>query len=232
MILDYITSHSGNLFLPVIAGAAVADSINPCAFSILFLTIAFLLSLGKDRKFILAAGSAYIFGIALIYTFIGVGILQVLSIFAIPNFMAKIGAAILIAYSLISLANEFFPSFPIKLKIPEKGHLTIGKIIHRASIPAALLLGIVVGMFEFPCTGGPYLFVLSLLHDQKTFWSGFGYLIIYNVIFVLPLIIMLALAASKTVLEKIDRMRKLETKKARIILDVALLLVGVLLFFT
>ena len=175
------------------------------------------------------AGGAYILGIALIYTFIGVGILQVLSIFAIPNFMAKVGATILIVYSLIAIINEFFPAFPIKLKIPQSSHEIIGKIVHRASLPAALLLGIAVGLFEFPCTGGPYLFVLSLLHDQKTFWSGFGYLIIYNFIFVLPLIIMLALASSRIALEKADRLRKLETKKARLVLDFILLAVGALI---
>ena len=210
----------------------MADSINPCAFSILFLTIAFLLSLGKDRKFILMAGGAYIFGIALVYTLIGIGILQVLSVFAIPNFMTKIGASILIIYSLIAITNEFFSNFPIKLKIPESSYTIIGKIIHRGSIPASLILGIVVGMFEFPCTGGPYLFVLSLIHDQKTFWSGFGYLIVYNIIFVTPLMVILILGASRIALEKIDKLRKLETKKARIILNTILLIIGVLLLFT
>ncbi len=226
-------ANGGNeWFLPIIAGAAVADSLNPCAFSILFLTVVFLFSLGKDRRFVLAAGGVYILGIALVYTLIGIGILQVLSVFAVPNFMAKIGAVILIAYSLIAILNEFFPAFPLKLKIPERGHPVMGKIIHRASVPAAFLLGIVVGLFEFPCTGGPYLFVLSLLHDQKTFWSGFGYLIAYNAIFVLPLVVMLVMAASKTVLEKINRLRKLETRKARIVLDFALLAIGTLIFFT
>ncbi|MDO8579476.1 MAG: cytochrome c biogenesis protein CcdA [bacterium] len=232
MILNYIANGGNEWFLPIIAGAAVADSINPCAFSILFLSVLFLFSLGKNRTFILTAGGAYILGIALVYTAIGVGILGVLSIFAVPNFMGKVGAVILIVYSLIAILNEFFPAFPLKLKIPEASHQIIGKIIHRASIPAALILGIVVGMFEFPCTGGPYLFVLSLIHDQKTFWSGFGYLVIYNIIFVLPLIIMLALTASKTVLEKIDRLRKLETKSARIILNFVLLVIGALIFFT
>jgi len=226
-------ANGGNeWFLPIIAGAAVADSMNPCAFSVLFLSILFLFSLGKNRTFILMVGGAYILGIALVYTTIGVGILGVLSFFAVPNFMAKIGAVILMAYSLVTLANEFFPAFPLKLKIPEVSHTIIGKIIHMASIPTALVLGVLVGMFEFPCTGGPYLFVLSLLHDQGTFWSGFGYLVIYNIIFVLPLIIILAFAVNKTVLEKIDRLRKLETKSARIVLNFALLLIGALIFFT
>jgi cytochrome c-type biogenesis protein len=229
MIANFLTFGSGELFLPAIIGAAVADSLNPCAFSILFLSIAFLFSLGKDRGFILRAGGLYIFGIAFVYTLIGVGILKVLSVFSFPNPLAKIGAAILIAYAVISLINEFFPRFPIKLKIPEKSHEIIGRTIHKATLPAAFALGIVVGLFEFPCTGGPYLFALSLLHDQKTFWSGFGYLLLYNAIFVLPLIVILVVSANKTVLEKANRLRKLETKKARVALDLILVIIGLLM---
>lgn len=224
-----LAASSSPWFLPVIAGAALADSINPCAFSILFLTITFLFSLGKNRLFIIKAGSAYIFGIALVYTFIGIGLLRVMSVFQIPNVMAKFGAAILIAYSAISLINEFFPRFPLKLKIPTTAHPTIARVVHKGTVPAALLLGVLVGMFEFPCTGGPYLFVLSLLHDNATFWSGFAYLLVYNLIFVFPLILILAMASSKTALDKAEKIRRLETRKGRVVLSALLLAVGVLI---
>jgi cytochrome c biogenesis protein CcdA len=225
----HLIETAGNWFLPVIAGAAIADSLNPCAFSILFLSIAFLMSLGKDRKFILTAGGLYIFGIALVYTLIGVGILKVLSFFSIPNVIGVVGAWILVAYSTIGIINEFFPNFPIKLKIPAKSHETLGKTLQKATIPTAFVLGILVGLFEFPCTGGPYLFVLSLLHDQTTFWTGFAYLVIYNIIFVLPLIVILLISTNKTVLTKVDALRRLETKKSRVFLNIALLAVGLFL---
>jgi len=232
VIMLTIAASSSPWFLPVIAGAALADSINPCAFSILFLTIAFLFSLGKDRRFILMAGGSYILGIALVYTLIGVGLLQVMSVFQIPNVMAKFGAIILALYAAIGLANELFPRFPLKLKIPTGAHPIIAKVVHKGSVPAALLLGVLVGMFEFPCTGGPYLFVLSLLHDQARFWSGFWYLITYNLIFVSPLIVILALASSRTALDKVERIRKLETKRGRIILDAALLAIGLVILLS
>lgn len=231
MILQFVAAHAGNWSLPVIMVAAVIDSVNPCAFAMLFLTLTFLFSLGKDRKFIVQAGSVYILGIALVYTLIGVGILQVLSIFNISNGLAKIGASILVLYCVIGIINEFFPSFPIKLKIPSSSHNVLAKIIHKGSIPASFILGILVGLFEFPCTGGPYLFVLGLLHDQHNFWKGFMYLIIYNIVFVLPLIVMLVMAANRTVLEKLDKLRRLETKKTRLILHGCLLVLASLIFF-
>ena len=229
MFANYLTT-SAHGFLPVIAVSALIDSINPCAISVLFLTITFLFSLGKNRKFVLISGGVYILAIAIVYTLIGLGTLQVLDFFNIPNIMAKVGASILLLYSVIGLLNEFFPSFPIKLKIPESTHKILAKVIEKSSIPAFFLLGALVAMFEFPCTGGPYLFVLTLLHDYASFWKGFWYLILYNFVFVLPLILILAFATNKVMIEKIDRLRKLETKKARVILLLVLIAFGILIF--
>ena len=102
--------------------------------------------------------------------------------------------------------------------------------MEKATIPATLLLGFVVGLFEFPCTGGPYLFVLGLLHDQQNALRGFGYLIFYNIMFVLPLLIALVIAVNKQVLETMDQIRRAETKQARIWVAVIMILLGVLIF--
>src|SRR3989344_3969326 len=230
MFSNYLATNGSGFFLPVIMVSALIDSINPCAISVLFLTVAFLFSLGKNRKFILLSGGAYVLAIAVVYTLIGLGILQALSFLNVPNIMAKVGASILLLYSIIGLANEFFPNFPIKLKIPESTHSTLAKVISKGSIPAFFILGSLVALFEFPCTGGPYLFVLTLLHDYANFWKGFWYLIIYNFVFVLPLILILAFATNRIMIEKIDKLRRLETKKARVILLLVLMTFGVLIF--
>ncbi len=213
----------------MIAVAALVDSINPCAFSILLLTIAFLFSAGKLRSGILKIGGLYIAGIFLIYILIGLGILQTLYIFNTPNFMAKIGATLLIALGSINLINEFFPAFPIKLKIPSGAHQRLGRLIEKGSAPAAFLLGVLIGFSEFPCTGGPYLMVLGLLHDQTTFLKGLYYLIFYNLIFVLPLVIILFIASDKNLLEKVQAWKKSETAKMRLWSGMAMILLGVII---
>ncbi len=52
-----------------------------------------------------------------------------------------------------------------------------------------------------PCTGGIYLAILSLMHINKTF--GIPYLLLYNLIYVLPLIVMVLIAYFGTKTEKI-----------------------------
>lgn len=218
-------------WMPVlIATAALVDSVNPCAFSILFLSVTFLFGLGTTRKKILKAGLLYILGIFLTYTFIGLGILKVLSILNIPNLMSKVGAGIIIFFGIIALLNEFVPNFPVKLKIPKFAYSKIAIFIEKATLPASFGLGFLVGLFEFPCTGGPYLFVLGLLHDQNNFISGLLYLLFYNLIFVFPLIVILFIASNKKVLETVDSIRRAETKQARIWLAFAMILLGVLIF--
>ena len=227
--LPNLSTYHG--WLPALIGfSAILDSLNPCAFSVLFLTVAFLFSLGRSRKKIVWAGLSFIFGIFATYVLIGLGILHVLSIFNIPNFMSKVGATAIIIFGAIGLINEFFPNFPIKLKIPQVGYKRIATLVEKATIPATLLLGFVVGLFEFPCTGGPYLFVLGLLHDQHNALRGFGYLIFYNIMFVLPLLIALVIAVNKQVLEAMDQIRRAETKQARIWVAVIMILLGVLIF--
>jgi cytochrome c biogenesis protein CcdA len=229
--VNYLDLKSRINWLPLlIVAAAFVDSINPCAFSVLFITLAFLFSLGHSRSQIIKTGLVYVGGIFLTYILIGLGILKVLTIFNIPNSMAKLGAIAIIIFGVINLLNEFFPKFPIKLKMPDASHSKVGELIAKATVPAAFILGLLVGMFEFPCTGGPYLLVLGLLHDEANFMKGFWYLVLYNFIFVLPLLIAIFISTDKPILEKLDKLRRLETKKGRVWVALIVIAMGLLVF--
>ncbi|KKS95950.1 hypothetical protein A3B05_03240 [Candidatus Giovannonibacteria bacterium RIFCSPLOWO2_01_FULL_43_160] len=223
-------SNGGKLLLPLVIVSALIDSINPCAFSILLLTIAFLFSIGKLRSGILKIGSAYILGIFLVYILIGLGLLQTLHLFSTPHFMAKVGAGLLIALGFINVINEFFPSFPVKLRIPHAAHRKMAELMEKASLPTAFLLGGLVGLCEFPCTGGPYLMVLGLLHDQATYLKGVGYLLLYNVIFILPLAIILLMASDGALLEKVRAWQQKENRLMRFGGGIAMIILGSIIF--
>jgi cytochrome c biogenesis protein CcdA len=223
-------SDSGKWLFPLLVVAALIDSINPCAFSVLILTIAFLFSIGKLRSNVLKIGSAYIAGIFIVYLLIGFGILQTLHLFNTPHFMAKAGALLLIVLGLVNLINHFFPSFPIKLRIPTSSHHKIAELMEKASFPAAFLLGGLVGLCEFPCTGGPYLMALGLLHDQATYFKGVAYLVLYNAIFVLPLVIILFIASEASSLKRVEIWKKEKTKKLRLFSGLVMIILGIIVF--
>jgi len=224
-------SGEGKWLLPLVSSSALIDSINPCAFSILILTIAFLFSIGKLRSKILLLGGVYILGIFLVYLLIGLGITQTLHLFNTPHFMAKVGAILLVLFGAISLINEFFPAFPIKLRIPHVAHQKMAELMEKGSIPTAFLLGALVGVCEFPCTGGPYLMVLGLLHDQATYLKGLGYLILYNLIFVLPLVLILLIASNKALLDKVQAWQREKRIGMRLGGGIAMIALGLLILF-
>ncbi|MDO8560137.1 MAG: cytochrome c biogenesis protein CcdA [bacterium] len=217
-------SRGGEWIFPLVTVAALLDSVNPCAFSVLLLTIAFLLQIGKLRQHVLRLGFGYIIGLFSVYLLIGLGILQVLHLFNTPHFMAKAGALLLAVLGGINLVNHWFPRFPIKLKIPAASHRVMGKLVDRASLPAAFALGVLVGLCEFPCTGGPYLMILGLLHDKNSFAPGLAYLLWYNLLFVAPLVVILLLAADTAVLGRLSTWQK--NNQSRMRLYGGLLMVG------
>ncbi len=228
--LLFSLSEGGSWLLPLIVAAALVDSVNPCAFSVLILTLAFLFSIGKLRSDALRVGGLYIAGIFVAYMLIGLGILQALSFFNIPNFMGKVGASLLILAGVINLVNEFFPKFPIKLKIPDAAHHTMARLAERSSAPLAFVLGAFVGLCEFPCTGGPYLAALGLLHDSATYVSGLTYLTLYNLVFVAPLVVILAIASNPALLERVRTWQRNERSVMRWAGGVAMMALGGLMF--
>ncbi|KKW19991.1 MAG: hypothetical protein UY63_C0003G0004 [Parcubacteria group bacterium GW2011_GWA2_51_10] len=223
-------SREGAWLLPLVAVAALLDSVNPCAFGILLLTIAFLFSIGTMRAGILKIGAAYILGIFAVYLLIGLGILQALHLFNTPHFMAKVGAGLLIALGSINVLGAIFPSFPIRFHIPKAAHDKMAHLMEKASMPTAFLLGALVGLCEFPCTGGPYLMVLGLLHDTASYLTGVAYLLLYNLIFIAPLAIVLALASEKTLIEKVRQWKSAENTTMKIWAGVGMILLGVIIY--
>ncbi|MFA5831818.1 MAG: cytochrome c biogenesis protein CcdA, partial [Candidatus Paceibacterota bacterium] len=188
-------SNQGAWLLPLVLVAALLDSVHPCSFSILLITIAFLFGMQMTRKKILQIGGTYIAGIFAAYFLIGLGILKVLHLFNTPHFMGMLGAGLLILFGIINLVGVFMPRFPIKLRLPEGTHRAMAVLMEKASVPAAFGLGILVGICQFPCMGGPYLMVIGLLRDQVTYYAGFGYLLLYNLILIVPLIAVLWVSA-------------------------------------
>lgn len=224
-------SGGGVWLLPLVAFSALLDSVHPCSFSILIITIAFLFGLQTARKKILQIGGLYIAGIFVAYFTIGIGILKVIHVFNTPHFMGKLGATLLIIFGLLNLLGAVFPKFPIKLKIPDAAHRSIGKLINAVSMSAAFALGLLVGLCQFPCMGGPYLMVIGLLHDHATYLKGFGYLLLYNIILIVPLVVTLWIAANPALIDKVKEWKSKSMKNVHLWAGIAMIIIGILVLF-
>lgn len=224
-------SGGGTWLLPLVAFSALLDSVHPCSFSILLITIAFLFALQMSRKQILSVGGLYITGIFAAYFAIGAGLLQVVHIFNVPHFMGKLGAALLIGFGVLNVIGAIFPKFPLKLKIPDAAHASMGRLINAASLPAAFALGLLVGLCQFPCMGGPYLMVIGLLHDHATYLRGVGYLLLYNVILVAPLAATLSVAANPALADKAKEWKTRSMRNMHLWAGAVMIALGILVLF-
>ena len=224
-------SKQGAWLLPLVLISALLDSVHPCSFSILLITIAFLFGMQMSRRKILQLGGTYIAGIFSAYFLIGLGILKVLHIFNTPHFMGKLGATLLITFGVLNLLNRFFSAFPIKLRIPGILKGPMAKLMDKASFPAVFGLGILVGICQFPCMGGPYLMVIGLLRDQMTYMNGFGYLLLYNFILIIPLVTVLFISADKTLVDKVQIWKRDNVGGLKLWTGIAMIIIGILILF-
>lgn len=224
-------SNGGVWLLPLVFFSSLLDSVHPCSFSILLITIAFLFGIQMTRRKILQIGGTYIAGIFVAYLFIGLGILKILHLFNTPHFMGKLGAVLLVTFGVFNIISHFFPKFPIKLKIPKVAHVAMAGLMGKASFPAAFGLGLLVGICQFPCMGGPYLMVIGLLRDQVTYFKGFGYLLLYNIILIAPLVAVLWISADKILVEKMQEWKATNMRGVRLWAGFAMIIIGILILF-
>lgn len=223
-------SNQGVWLLPLVLVSSLLDSVHPCSFSILFITIAILFGMQMSRSRILFIGGAYIFGIFAAYLLIGLGMLQILHLFNVPHFMGKLGAIILVLFGLLNIINYLFPQFPLKLRIPGGTHSSMGKLIDKASLPAAFGLGALVGICQFPCMGGPYLMVIGLLHDQVTYLTGLGYLFLYNLVLIIPLVAVLIISTDKLLVDKMQEYQQQKRHVIKLAGGILMIILGVIIY--
>lgn len=218
----------------LVTTSAFLDGLNPCAFAVLLFFIAFLFSIKRTRLGVWKMGLAYIFAVFLAYLLIGVGIAQAIVISGAPHLMAIVGSWLVIGLGVIQLVGLVFPRFPIHLRIPIDTKATLEKWMFKATLPAALIGGFLVGLCTFPCSGGIYVAIIGMLSAQRTYLSGLGWMIWYNLIFVLPLIILLALAGNPKSAEKLAALERIEAKKTKAVIGLFMILLGaiILIFFT
>ncbi len=191
------------------------DGINPCAIAMLLLFIS-LLRFTKNKRVLIGVSLTYISAIFISYFLFGTFLFQFLGQFNSGSFIARaipwIVAAIagflflLNLYDFIITSNKRYDK--VKNQLP-KGIQKFNKKLMAAFTKRmdegrwslyliTFVIGFVISLTEFLCTGQAYLSaILILIHYTDFVGRGVILLLFYNLIFVLPLII-IAFIAIKT----------------------------------
>ncbi|MEK7447754.1 MAG: cytochrome c biogenesis protein CcdA [Patescibacteria group bacterium] len=205
------------------------DSFNPCAIGIFLIFLSMLFMLKKEKKHVFQISLVYILSIYISYLLIGLGMIKVIQFFGVPHLISFIGAIIIIIVGLLSIKDYFFPDTIFSTKIPYSARQLILKWTYKGTLPAAAVVGVLVGISEFPCSGGIYVTTLGLLSDKATFIQGFFYLLIYNLMFVLPLILIYAVTANQKVAMKLMDWQEREKNHMKLTMGIIMTILGVIL---
>lgn len=190
------------LKIPTLIIAGLIDGINPCAFSIVIFLITFMSYLRKRRDEMFQAGILFIIAVFLTYFFTGLGFLE---FFRRANLFPLVRKSILITGAIfcalagtLSIADYFAlkenNTKKIFLRIPlsfqRKVNTSIGRMIRHKKhfFLGALVAGFLASSVEFICTGQIYFPTLIFLSQAFMKKEIIGFLVIYNLFFVLPLL--------------------------------------------
>lgn len=212
--------------LPFVLSTGLLDGINPCAIAVLLFFIAFMFTLHRTRADMLLMGGVYIGMIYLAYLGIGLGLLGAIVISGAPHLMAKIGAGLLIALGLINVKDFLWYGRGLSLSIPKSWHAKSFQWLESATLPAAAGAGFLVGLCTFPCSGGIYVAVLGLLSSKTTFWTGFGYMLLYNLMFVVPLIVLLFAMGNRRTVGAVSRWEARHKRTIKLATGAAMVALG------
>lgn len=210
--------------ITVITTAAI-DSINPCAIGVLILMISVVLGSGHSTRRLLWLGFLYTMAVLVVYLLAGLGLLYFLASIplVVTEALSIIVATILVFAGLLEIKDFFWYGKGVSLAISPRYAKKIKEYASNISAPGVIFLGAFVSAVELPCTGAPYLAIITLLSQYFDF-TAFLLLVLYNIVFVSPLIIVLLLVAAGMQVERIQDWKNLNKAWMR-------LGVGVLLIF-
>ncbi|MCD6495596.1 hypothetical protein J7K60_06025 [Candidatus Bipolaricaulota bacterium] len=218
---------TSKLTIPAVILAAAADSVNPCTFAVLVLLLGTLLVAGKKGK-MWQAGLAFIAAIYISYFLMGIGIFSAIQAAGVqrPFILAVSGLAILLG--LWNTKDYFAYGKWFTIEVPKRWRPLVKKITSSVvSVPGAFAVGVLDSLFLLPCSSGPYIAILALLSKTTTRSNGIALLLFYNLIFILPLLIItLAVYFGYTTTARAERWRSERLGKLHLISGIIMFLLG------
>lgn len=215
-----------------VATTAAIDAINPCAIGVMILMVSAVLVSGQSVKRLIFLGTTYILAVFLTYLIAGLGLLYFFS--SVPLYLAEylsiLVGTIIIAAGIIEIKDYFWYGKGFSLTIPVYFSRKLHKMSGKTTFLGIAFLGFFVSAVELPCTGAPYLAIIAVLSQNFDF-SAFLLLVMYNIIFVSPLVAILVLVVSGVKLQDIKLWKQTNRGSMRLMIGLLLVALGWLLIF-
>ncbi len=213
----------------LVVTAGLIDGINPCAVAVLIFLLLALMGAG-GRVQMIRFGAAYVAGVYLMYFISGFGLLAAVRVTGLSWYFSGAAGVIAVLLGIVMVVDSFRKDGGAHFRISASCLASVRKVALRGGVISAFLAGVVVSLIELPCTGGVYLAILAMLSGSDV-WPATGLLALYNLMFVLPLIMIIIAAAAGFPPERMTVMRLEYRQLLRRAGGCALILLGVAVLF-
>ena len=219
--------------IPAVIAAAAVDAINPCAFAVLIILLTTILAAGSRKK-ALFAGLAFSLSIFISYFLMGIGLYSALQISGLTNIFYSVVAGLAIIIGLFNLKDYLWYGKWFKMEVPMAWRPKMKMLLKSVtSIPGAFLIGVLISLFLLPCTSGPYIIILGLLSKSVTRGSAIPLLVLYNLVFILPMVLItLAIYFGITTTAKAEEWRKRKLRVLHLAAGIIILLLGIFMILS
>jgi hypothetical protein len=182
------------VFTLIIAGF---DAFNPCAFFVLLFLLSLLVH-ARSRKRMLFIGGVFLFFSGAIYFMFMAAWLNLFLWLGELTLFTLLAGTLAIIFALINIKDYFWFKTGISLSIPEAAkpglYQRIRGLLRADNLPAltvgTIVLAIAVNSYELLCTAGfPMVYTRVLTLSQLSPGQYYAYLLLYNIIYVIPLLV-------------------------------------------
>lgn len=224
-----IGKDSSLIILGVVLG--FADGFNPCTFAILLFLLSYLFTLSASKKRILKLGLTFSFVILVIYIAIMLGLINLLAFTGFRSWGKTIIAVILIVMAAINIKDFFFHGKGPSLEIPKWARPILERYAQKATVPAVIILAVILSFVELLCTLGlPLAYVTIIAERGLSGLTSFFYIVWYNLFYVMPLLIIIFLVYFFILeTEKAEQYRQKMRKYMKLIGGLLMLVLAVLM---
>ena len=239
---DLVERFKGYTIFPLIF-AGIIDGFNPCAFATIIFFLSYLTYTGRSKKDIIYIGLSFSLAVFLAYLLIGAGFLKIIINLKAFSVVSKIVYILTALIALVLSILNFIDYIKVKkgqtiktiLQLPMFLKREIHKTIRKGSkiglfFISTFLVGLVISILELACTGQIYLptiVYVSSIPNLKL--KAYLYLILYNLMFILPLIVIFILYYIGVTSKKTENFLKNNIAKVKLITGVFFLILSIFL---
>ena len=163
----------------------------------------------------------------------GYGAYKAITAFSLPEYISLGVGIFSIIVGLANLKDVFWPGKLFVMEVPMSWRPKMQGLLKSVTSPiGAFGVGFLVSLFLVPCASGPYLSILGLLATKGYTAGTLSLLILYNLVFVSPmLIITLAMYFFNTRMGKLEAWRKQNNWLLHLIAGAVMLFIGAYLIY-